>query len=214
MFANIYWPDSEHFIRVLIAIVLGGVIGLERELQDKPAGFRTMTLICLGACTFTLLSQMITTDPARIAAQIIAGIGFLGAGAILRSEKHVFGLTTAATTWTVAAIGMAVGFGHVAVGVLTTLGTLVTLLVLESAAKWISEWRDVQHYLVAMANTEHSAERIAALFRDGNLRIQESSCYEQGPLIVFQVRAIGAKADHQRLRFAIARSEEYTLQKH
>ncbi|MBA2245639.1 MAG: MgtC/SapB family protein, partial [Gemmatimonadetes bacterium] len=110
--------------RLLLAAVLGGVIGLERELSGKPAGLRTNLLICVGAALLMDLSIAVAAlanlpneqagaifraDPARIAAQIVSGIGFLGAGTILQARGNIIGLTTAATIWVVAAIGMAVG---------------------------------------------------------------------------------------------------------
>src|SRR2546430_1032054 len=93
--------------KVLLSLALGAMIGAEREFYRKPAGVRTNALICLGACLFTILSMAMDAtrgDPARIAAQIITGVGFLGAGAILRDQGHVVGLTTAAGIWVVAAI--------------------------------------------------------------------------------------------------------------
>jgi putative Mg2+ transporter-C (MgtC) family protein len=125
--------------RILLAAGLSGVLGLEREYHQKPAGLRTNMLIGIGSALFTILSlsfgqaSMGSTD--RIAAQIVTGIGFLGAGAILRSTHSVHGLTTAATIWVNAAIGMAVGVGMTGVAVGTTavtLGVLATLTPLES----------------------------------------------------------------------------------
>ena len=133
---------AEALLRLLIAAGLGGAIGLERELRDHEAGFRTHLIVSLGACVFTLVSAYAWTDwtfstasgvvfdPTRIAAQIVTGIGFLGAGAIIVRGISVRGLTTAATLWVVAAIGMAAGTGYytVAVGaaalVLVSLGPL------------------------------------------------------------------------------------------
>ena len=138
-------PDlstAEALLRLLIAAGLGGAIGLERELRDHEAGFRTHLIVSLGACVFTLVSAYAWTDwtfstasgvvfdPTRIAAQIVTGVGFLGAGAIIVRGISVRGLTTAATLWVVAAIGMAAGTGYypVAVGaaalVLVSLGPL------------------------------------------------------------------------------------------
>ncbi|MGB2579909.1 putative Mg2+ transporter-C (MgtC) family protein [Elusimicrobium simillimum] len=100
--------------RLLISLALGGLIGLERQYNDKPAGFATNSLICIGSTLFTLVSLKaagLGADPARIAAQIITGVGFLGAGAIIRDGVKISGLTTAAGVWLVAAVGMAVGFG-------------------------------------------------------------------------------------------------------
>ncbi|MBI4520731.1 MAG: MgtC/SapB family protein [Gemmatimonadetes bacterium] len=103
--------------RLLLAAFLGGAVGIERELQGKPAGLRTNMLICLGAALLTDISVLLSTsaapgavaDPARIAAQIVTGVGFLGAGTIIQARGHVTGLTTAATLWVVAAVGIAVG---------------------------------------------------------------------------------------------------------
>jgi putative Mg2+ transporter-C (MgtC) family protein len=135
-------PDlstAEALLRLLVAAGLGGAIGLERELRDHEAGFRTHLLVSLGACVFTLVSAYAWTDwtfstpsgvvfdPTRIAAQIVTGIGFLGAGAIIVRGISVRGLTTAATLWVVAAIGMAAGTGYYAIGVGAAVLVLVSL---------------------------------------------------------------------------------------
>ncbi len=103
------------FIKIFLALVLGGSLGLERQYHDKPAGFATNCLICLGAMLFTVLSEFMSQqggDPGRIAAQVVTGVGFIGAGSILRDGNKISGLTTAAGVWLVAAIGMAVGYGQ------------------------------------------------------------------------------------------------------
>jgi putative Mg2+ transporter-C (MgtC) family protein len=135
-------PDlstTEALIRLVVAAALGGAIGLERELRDHEAGFRTHLLVSLGACVFTLVSAYAWTDwtfstasgvvfdPTRIAAQIVTGIGFLGAGAIIVRGISVRGLTTAATLWVVAAIGMAAGTGYYEVGIGAAVLVLVSL---------------------------------------------------------------------------------------
>ena len=121
-------------IRLLVAAGLGAVIGLEREFRRKPAGLRTNMLIAVGSALFTTVSILIATEhggtPDRIAAQIVTGIGFLGGGAILRSGRSVHGMTTAATIWVNAAIGMAAGTGAYAMAAAATFITLVVLLVL------------------------------------------------------------------------------------
>jgi putative Mg2+ transporter-C (MgtC) family protein len=100
----------EMVIKLLIALALGALVGLEREWRRKPAGLRTHMLVSLGACLFTIVSvNSFGADPARIAAGIVTGIGFIGAGSVIGSRMHVKGLTTAATLWVVAAIGLAVG---------------------------------------------------------------------------------------------------------
>ena len=124
---------SEAFLRLALAAVLGGVIGLEREYHRKPAGLRTNMLIALGSALFSILSVELGAgagSPDRIAAQVVTGIGFLGAGAILRSGENVHGLTTAATIWVNAAIGMAAGLGSYTVAAVSTAITLVVLALL------------------------------------------------------------------------------------
>jgi putative Mg2+ transporter-C (MgtC) family protein len=120
-------------LRLLVAAGLGAAIGIERELHRKSAGLRTNILIALGAALFTTLSiemAALSGSPDRIAAQVVTGIGFLGGGAILRSSRGVHGLTTAATIWVNAAVGMAVGAGFIAVAALATVVTLFVLAVL------------------------------------------------------------------------------------
>ncbi len=130
--------DADILIRILIAIILGSVIGLERELTNKSAGLRTQIMVCLGSCIFTILSiygfsTAVTLyplgDPSRVAAQIITGIGFIGAGTVLRQGLTVTGLTTASTLWIVAAIGMACGCGKLSIAVVSTI-LAVAILVL------------------------------------------------------------------------------------
>ncbi len=139
-------------IRLVLAAILGGVIGIEREIRDKPAGLRTNILICVGSTLFMSLStrvaQLLGGDPTRIAAQIISGIGFLGAGAVLHSHGFVLGLTTAATIWVVAGVGMALGSGMYWVAVFATAMSLVTLYFLSFVEDRIQGRRAYSYSLV------------------------------------------------------------------
>lgn len=129
------WQEIEMSARLLLAALFGAGVGYEREHADKPAGLRTHTLVSLGAALFTVVSLYgfgNVGDPARVAAQIVTGIGFLGAGAILRNEATVKGLTTAASIWTTAAIGMAVGVGMYAMSAVTTLIVLAVLRLIKT----------------------------------------------------------------------------------
>jgi putative Mg2+ transporter-C (MgtC) family protein len=99
------------FVKLLVSVALGSVVGYEREIHERPAGLRTHVLVCTGATLFMILSLSFHNDPGRIAAQVVSGIGFLGAGTILHQGNIIHGLTTAASLWMVAAIGMAVGMG-------------------------------------------------------------------------------------------------------
>ncbi|MBZ5502581.1 MAG: MgtC/SapB family protein [Acidobacteriia bacterium] len=126
--------NTYEITRLLVAAVLGGAVGLERELSHKPAGIRTNMLICLGAALFTILSYDMASafggDHTRIAAQIIPGIGFIGAGVVIRERGTVIGITSAATIFVVASIGMAVGAGMYGIGVVAAAILLASLVVI------------------------------------------------------------------------------------
>ena len=124
-------------LRLLVALILGAVVGLERERQERAAGLRTVTMVSLGSCLFTIVGAygFPNTDPSRVAAQIVTGIGFRGAGTIFLRKDLVRGLTTAATIWAVAAIGMAAGTSQYIVALFTTLLILSVLMVLKPIEK-------------------------------------------------------------------------------
>jgi len=130
--------NSQIIIRLCLSVILSGLIGLERQIHRRTAGLRTHILVCLGSCLIMLTSlyifdiykDVVPLDPARIAAGVITGIGFLGAGTILRAREGIKGLTTAASLWVVAAIGLAVGCGFYYAAVVTTVLTLGVLLFL------------------------------------------------------------------------------------
>ena len=147
-FLNDYFVLDINFLEALLISLLGGcVIGAERELTNKWAGLRTHILVCLGACVFTLLSLYgfpphanpvggpSVGDPARIAAQIITGIGFIGGGTVLRQGVTIQGLTTAATLWICAAIGMAAGCGKFSLSISTTIFAVITLVLIRIVEK-------------------------------------------------------------------------------
>jgi putative Mg2+ transporter-C (MgtC) family protein len=130
------WTELDVILRLVMAAAVGGVIGMDRERAHKWAGIRTLLLVCLGSTLFTIVSiygfrdlagSSQVVDPARLAAGIVVGIGFLGAGVILHSEKGVVGLTTAAAVWAVAAIGVAIGCGLYLIAVATAILILVAL---------------------------------------------------------------------------------------
>lgn len=145
MFSEFLKPENiELFKQLLLALVLGASIGIEREVAHKSAGMRTHALVALGSALFTIISQSLsgpTIDPTRIAAQIVTGIGFLGAGMIVFDQSRVKGLTTAAGVWTAAAIGMAVGFNLNPLAIFATLLTILIFVVL-----WPIERRFVKKF--------------------------------------------------------------------
>ena len=199
---------------LLVAVLLGGAVGLERELRGKAAGLRTNILICLGAALFTHLSLHVDAargDPARIAAQVVVGVGFLGAGTILHGRGSVTGLTSAATIWLVAAIGMAVGAGAVfeaAGATLLVLGVLRVLAVLESYLQ--------RQYMVSRLAVEvgdgRQVEDIERIVREAGLEIEEISQQSQGDHAVVHVVMRGPKRLHDQARLALLRaSGAFTL---
>ncbi|MFA4888384.1 MAG: MgtC/SapB family protein [Candidatus Omnitrophota bacterium] len=137
--------DTQIVLRLTLSVVLGGLIGLERQLQKRHAGLRTHILVTLGSClimltslyVFDIYKDVAAMDPARIAAGVITGIGFLGAGTIMREREGVKGLTTAASLWVVAGIGLAVGCGFVRAAAYTTVLALVVLFFLRYAENLI-----------------------------------------------------------------------------
>lgn len=129
--------EIEIVLRILVAGLLGGLIGFERERRQRPAGFRTHILVCIGAALVMIVSEYMyhdfattTVDPARLGAQVISGIGFLGAGTIIRDKFKVKGLTTAASLWAVACVGLAVGMGYFYIAVISAVIIFMTLALL------------------------------------------------------------------------------------
>ncbi len=160
--------------RLLAAVAGGAVVGFERELHDKPAGFRTNIMICLGAALFTLLSTRLAGegqmgDRTRIAAQIVSGVGFLGAGAIIQFRANVIGLTTAATIWTVASIGMAFGAGEYLLGVAVTALSAGVLFGLTFAEHYIARWRTMVHLEIRMDATQAVCDEVERLVREAGV---------------------------------------------
>ncbi|MCH3914766.1 MAG: MgtC/SapB family protein [Acidaminococcaceae bacterium] len=171
---------EDMLIRLLIATILGGLIGIERGRGDRPAGMRTHILVCTGSALLMLVSIYgIGTvdrqwDAARIAAQVVSGIGFLGAGTIIHEGLSVRGLTTAASLWMVAAIGLAVGCGMITIAVITTIITLITLITLHNFEKRFVTLDSVErHFLRVVAkNTPNSMINIMDYLQDAGVKVR------------------------------------------
>jgi putative Mg2+ transporter-C (MgtC) family protein len=164
--------DLSVALKLFLAAILGGMIGLERELRDKPAGLRTNILICVGSTLFmsisTRVAQVLGGDPTRIAAQIISGIGFLGAGAVLHSHGFVLGLTTAATIWVVAGIGMALGSGMYSLAVFVTGMSILTLYFLSLAEDRI-QGRKSYTYSLVVTNLNEALASINRVLKESSV---------------------------------------------
>jgi putative Mg2+ transporter-C (MgtC) family protein len=168
-------PFMTDSLSLTVALVLGAAIGLERELSDKAAGLRTNILICIGSCLFMIVSKNFTgilnADPTRIAAQIVTGIGFIGAGAIMHRGGQVSGLTTAATIWVVAAVGMACGVGDYSIAAFTTAMTLLVQVVFTRLDAYVDELRQRHNFRISSDLDEAGLEEIKTIFRDSDVKV-------------------------------------------
>ncbi|MCG1011435.1 MgtC/SapB family protein [Tepidanaerobacter sp. GT38] len=181
-------------IRLALSILLGGVIGLERETINKPAGFRTHILVCLGSTIVMLVSLFIFTefkgltnvDPGRIPAQVISGIGFLGAGTIIIEGANVKGLTTAASLWTVAAIGLAVGVGFYYGAILATFLILLTLITFNRLEAVLLKKQYLQPLKLIVEDQPGQLGKIGLCLGEMNISIRDVKIenIEEGKLLI------------------------------
>ncbi|HQN05552.1 MAG TPA: MgtC/SapB family protein [Anaerolineaceae bacterium] len=193
--------NPEDVIKILLAVLAGGLIGIERELRDKAAGFRTLIFISVGACLFTILSAKLASgsDPTRIASNIVTGVGFLGAGVILRDGARVIGLTTAATIWLTAAVGMGIGGGQYLIAGVVVLAAMVVLWLLPFVEHRIDNMREERKYEVVCPA---DADKLAALehtFRDCGLHIKTHSQVKNAGGMTCSWVANGSPAKHEQL---------------
>jgi putative Mg2+ transporter-C (MgtC) family protein len=175
--------DLELLARLLLAAVLGGAIGAERELNDQPAGLRTHMLLTTGACLFTLISAYGFgggTDPSRIAAQIVTGIGFLGGGAIVRDGLTVKGVTTAASIWATASVGVAVGAGSYVLGIGGAVLVVGTLFGLRRADTLLRRWGVSREEYLLETSPDFDVERIVELVRREKVGLRALERQEDG----------------------------------
>ncbi len=191
----------EDLARILIAVLVGGLIGAEREYHDKAAGFRTIILICVGSALFTMFSIQIggPEDPARIAAQIVSGVGFLGAGAILRDAGRVVGLTTAATIWLAAALGLGIGGGHIALVLAATGVILVVLWGFPLLEHWIDRLRQAQTYEVIAPFSAETLAELEEIFQGSGLRLLGHKCIKSGADMTCIWQTSGPPARHEQV---------------
>lgn len=161
--------QNELFL-IFISVILGLFIGTEREYRNKSAGLRTFILVCFGSCLFTILSIKIgVNDPDRLAANIITGIGFLGAGVIFKGDNKIDGITTATTIWATASLGMAVGSGYV---YLSLLGTVLVLLILSSLSylqNFIDNYHKIREYKIVLTSFE-DVDYFQNIFKEYHLK--------------------------------------------
>ncbi len=182
--------EWELFLRLALSCVLGGIVGYERQSRRKSAGLRTNVLVCLGSCLIMVLSEALyqnvegrtNADPARLAAQVVSGIGFLGAGAIMKEGLTVTGLTTAACLWVVAGVGLAVGAGYYSGALITTALVFGTLGTLSRIDEWLMHEKNLSLVI-------HTVDRPGQL-------MQINACLEN---LKLKIRGVKVKADEDEL---------------
>ncbi|VAX32688.1 Mg(2+)-transport-ATPase-associated protein MgtC [hydrothermal vent metagenome] len=176
--SSFFWLEFDFLIRLLIASLFGGLVGLERDIHGRDAGLRTHLLVSLGAGVFMVLSEVVATtsaksgsfsDPTRIAAQIVTGIGFLGAGVIIKAGVNVRGLTTAASLWTSAGIGMAAGGGYYVISAFTTALALGGLILLKRFERTYA--KDYYRNLTVTTSVDVAPSEIATLIQRRHLTV-------------------------------------------
>ncbi len=192
---------SEDIKNILFALLIGAVIGAEREYRSKSAGLRTMILVSLGSCLFTILSVRIGAPVSadRIAANIITGIGFLGAGVIFKDENRVGGITTATTIWMVAALGMAIGSGHYQAAGVGTIAVLVVLAFLAPLQSVIEKLNRGRHYRIVCPYRHETLQKYEHLFRKYKLKATRGKQSKVGELIVGTWEVHGPDKSHEKM---------------
>ena len=166
-------------IQVITALFLGGLVGMDREAKLKAAGLKTNMLICIGATLYTTISILNTqhatgmVDPNRVAAQIVSGIGFLGAGAIMQSRGSVFGLTTAATIWVVAAIGYTIGAGYIFSAALFTFTVLLVLKLINPLNSWLEKENDYKYFHIEILSRGSTKKTINEIIFSESIELDE-----------------------------------------
>ena len=191
----------ENLIKIGVAVLVGGIVGAEREYQDKAAGFRTIILITLGSALFTIFSLSMDAGftQTRIAANIVTGIGFLGAGAIVRDGGRIAGLTTAATIWLSAALGMGVGAGQIYFVLASTVVTLLVLLVFPRIEGRIDKIREARAYRIVLGGSDFKAmDTVQKAIEDCSLRVFEHHQTKTEKSIISSWKTIGAPKNHER----------------
>jgi putative Mg2+ transporter-C (MgtC) family protein len=191
----------ESLIKVGMSVLVGGIIGAEREYQDKAAGFRTIILITLGSTLFTIFS--LTMDPGftqtRVAANIVTGIGFLGAGAIVREGGRIAGLTTAATIWLAAALGMGIGAGQIYFVLAATFITILVLLVFPRLEARIDRIREARSYRIVLSTGDYrKLGKVAKAIQDCSLQVFEHHQSKTEKSIIGSWKTIGSPKSHER----------------
>jgi len=196
--------------KLLLSILVGGAIGAEREYRSKSAGFRTLTLICLGSALFTIFSELIGvgTNPDRIASNIATGIGFVGAGVIFKGDFGVNGITTAAMIWVTAALGMGIGGGYGWVSAISCGLILIMLYIFSLLENWIDQINQMRDYKIACDFKQVNLERFEKCFKAHHLKYKRGREIKDGDSITGEWFVRGSKKNHLAFIDEILRDPE------
>ena len=200
----------ENLIKISVAVLVGGIVGAEREYQDKAAGFRTIILITLGSALFTIFSLSMDAGftQTRIAANIVTGIGFLGAGAIVRDGGRIAGLTTAATIWLSAALGMGIGAGQIYFVLAATAVTLLVLLVFPRIEGRIDKVREARSYRIVLGGSDFKAvAKVEKTIKECSLRVFEHHQTKTEKTIISSWKTIGSTKNQEKFVMMMLRDK-------
>jgi putative Mg2+ transporter-C (MgtC) family protein len=195
---------SDILIKLILAIVIGGALGAEREYRSKSAGFRTLTMICLGATIFTIFSEIIGApgNPDRIASNIVTGIGFVGAGVIFKGDgtSKVNGITTAAMIWVTAALGMSIGAGYLWIAAIAAVLILLVLFIFALLEDWIDRVNQIRRYKIVCPFENETLHRYEELFKTHHLKFKRTrQCKSQEDLISGEWIVQGSEQNHRHV---------------
>ena len=186
-------------IKVAIAFIAGALLGIEREYRSEPAGFTTMILICMGSTVFTILSSSFVENGDRIASNIISGVGFLGAGVIFKEGLTVRGITSAATIWMAAAIGMSIGLGFYAMAGLVFLLVLSTLILLMRFEERLDKLHQIKIYNLTFDPANYSVETFEAEIKKINIQFQRYKLTKNNQQVTAYYEMEGSQHMHDDL---------------
>lgn len=194
---QLYYADV---FKIIVAMFIGLIIGVEREYRSKPAGLRTLMLVSVGSCIFTMLSVKIgISNPDRLAANIITGIGFLGAGAIFKDDNRINGLTTATTIWVCAALGMSVGAGYIFLAFAGAVAVLCVLSLLIFAEHYIDTRSGSRDYRIVCTYANDTLERYEKIFTCAHLTVIRGTQTLAEQNITGHWKLTGSKDNHEKL---------------
>jgi putative Mg2+ transporter-C (MgtC) family protein len=192
--------DYEVLMRFLLAALWGGIVGAEREYRSKSAGFRTMIMISMGSCFFTMMSALIGngSNPDRIASNIVTGIGFLGAGVIFRGDNRVNGITTAATIWAVAAVGMGIGAGNYFAAACASILIIIVLTILPYLENVIDRLNQSKTYSIQFDLNQGMRKYYEDLFEKHHLTCKLTGQVKEDALLSITWEAQGPARGHEK----------------